>query len=190
LAGPIYRLHWVARIEVEKHFPHLHNARWKIRSPFDRSYNCHAWGVCETRVRWEPTPDDYWPPGLRTGDIADYSLENFIKAYSRIGFYECANGTYEFGFQKIAIYSEQIGGDEWPQHTARQTIFGRAWLSKLGHLEDIRHSSTKDLEGVAYGRVVRYMKRNWLRALGEPSSTWIRATLRNWVYRCGRPQGI
>jgi hypothetical protein len=190
LASPIYRLHWVARIEIEQRFPYLHSTQWAIKSPFDRDYNCHAWGVCETRVRWEPTPDDYWPTGLRTGNLSDYNLDNFLRAYSRVGFRECADDDYEFGFQKIAIYSEEIGGEEWPQHTARQTLFGRAWLSKLGRGEDIRHRSTKDLEGSIYGRVVRQMKRSWFCALTERSSTWISATLRHWSYRYHRPLGI
>ena len=190
MALPIYRLHWVARVELEQYFPALQAAQWQIRSPFDRGYNCHAWGVCETRVRWEPTPDDYWPPGLRTGNISDYNLDNFIRAYEKVGFHICADDRFEFGFQKIAIYSEENFGEEWPQHTARQTLFGRGWLSKLGRGEDIRHASTRDLEGQAYGRVVRYMKRNWLRASIDPSSAWIRATIQNWIYRRQRPTGI
>lgn len=191
MAFPIYRLHWIARTELEQVFPALRATQWAIQSPSHRDYNCHAWGVCETRVRWEPTPDDYWPPGLRTGDLSDYNLDNFIRAFSMVGFFDCGmDDSYEFGFQKIAIYSEQISGEEWPQHTARQTLFGRAWLSKLGRGEDIRHASTGDLEGQAYGRVVRYMKRSWLHALTDPSSTWIRASLSNWVYRRRRPHGI
>jgi hypothetical protein len=187
---PKYRLHWVARIEIEQAFPALQSRKWEIRSPYDRSYNCHAWGVCESRVRWEPTPDDYWPAGLRTGDISDYNLDNFLLAYSRVGFRECQGDHFEFGFQKIAIYSEQLYGDEWPQHTARQTLFGHGWLSKLGHGEDIMHESLDDLQGTTYGRVVRRMKRGWLRALRESWSIWIGATVRHWVYRCQRPQGI
>ncbi|MGP8174148.1 MAG: hypothetical protein ACLP7O_06320 [Terracidiphilus sp.] len=171
-------------------FPNLQGAQVKISSPFNRSYNCHAWGVCETRVRWEPTPDDYWPPGLRTGNVLDYNLDNFIRAYSRVGFRESTHGRYEFGFQKIAIYSEEIAGEEWPQHTARQTFFGRGWLSKLGDWEDIRHRSTQDLEGQAYGRVMRYMKRSWIRALIEPNSIWMRATIDHWIYLRRHPLGI
>jgi hypothetical protein len=190
LGNPEYRLHDIARVEIENTFPKLNGSPWEIMSPFDRGYNCHAWGVCESRVRWEPTPDDYWPPSLRTGDVVDYSLDNFIRAYRHVGFQECAHGSYEFGFQKIAIYSEQIYGEEWPQHTARQTFFGRGWLSKLGHWEDIRHDAPQDLEGQAYGRVVRYMRRNWLRALVEPSAIWIRTTLSHWIYRRRHPHGI
>ena len=183
-------MHWVARIELEDVFPRLRTAQWTIRSPFNRGYNCHAWGVCETRVRWEPSPDDYWPPGLRTGDLSDYTLDNFIRAFSQVGFRECFDDSYEFGFQKIAIYSEQNYGEEWPQHTARQSLFGRGWLSKLGRSEDIRHASPCDLEVQAYGRVVRYMKRRWLRALVDRSSTWVSASLSNWIYRRLHPHGI
>jgi hypothetical protein len=181
----------VARVEVEDTFPNLRTVQWEIRSPFDRGYNCHAWGVCETRVRWEPTPDDYWPPGLpKTGNLSDYSLDNFIKAYQRVGFDECISNVHELGFQKIALYSREVYGEEWPQHTARQALFGRCWLSKLGRSEDIKHRSTEALEGQLYGRVVRYMKRNWFRALIDPSSTWISASLRHWIYRMQRPLGI
>jgi hypothetical protein len=189
LAFPEYRLHLIARIELEGHFPELQGKRWEIRSPFERGYNCHAWGVCETRVRWEPTPDDYWPPGLRTGDISDYNLENFIRAYTRVGFRLCADGKYEFGFQKIAIYCESDGVEEWPQHTARQTCFGHAWLSKLGDHEDIRHESLNDLAGRHYGRVTQYMKRSWLRALTEPTSIWLKANWEHYRYRRHHPLG-
>ena len=188
--SPQYRLHAIARIEIENEFPSLRGTPWEIRSPFNRSYNCHAWGVCETRVRWEPTPDDYWPPGLRTGNFSDYSLDNFVRAYSRVGFRVCSSSRFEFGFQKIAIYSEYDSGDEWPQHTARQAVFGRGWLSKLGDGEDITHLRTMHLEGASYGRVVCYMRRNWLRAVLDPCSTWISASIRNWIYKAQRPHGV
>jgi hypothetical protein len=187
--APRYRLHSVARSELEATFPNLCGTQWGIRSPFERDYNCHAWGVCESRVRWEPTPDDYWPAGLRTGDISDYTLESLIRAYSSVGFRQCPDSRYQFGIQKIAIYSEEAGGDEWPQHTARQSLFGRNWLSKMGFGEDIVHRSCRDLEGPKYGRVVFFMKRSWLRALVDPTSTWIRATIRHWIYRRCHPQG-
>lgn len=191
MASPAYRMHWAARIEIERLFPSLHGSRWEIRSPFHRDYNCHAWGVCENRVRWEPSPDDYWPPGLRTGDLlVDYSLDKFTEAYGRVGFRRCLGGSYELGYQKIAIYSEIMYGEEIPQHTSRQAIFGRGWLSKLGYAEDIRHYSLQDLQGKEYGRVVRYMKRSWFRALIDPSSVWIRATINHWNYRRRHPQGI
>jgi len=189
LALPSYRLHLLARIELERAFPELRGTEWTIRSPFDRGYNCHAWAVCETRVRWEPSPDDYWPPGLRNGDISDYNLDNFVRAYTCVGFRECLDDRFEFGFQKIAIYSEENLGEEWPQHTARQTLFGRTWLSKLGDHEDICHQSADHLEGQQYGRVVKYMKRNWLRALMEPTSVWIRATIQHFWYRRCHPLG-
>lgn len=187
---PEFRLHLFAAIQLREAFPSLQDHDWKIKSPIHRDYNCHAWGVCETRVRWEPTPDDYWPPGLRTGDISDYCLQNFLRAYTTVGFRECPTKHYEFGYQKIAIYSDFDSGEEWPQHTARQTLFGRGWLSKLGDAEDIWHKSLADLEGDKYGRVVRYMKRSWKRALLDPSSTWFSATMRNFIYRVQRPQGI
>jgi hypothetical protein len=188
--APEYRPHSVARTELEKAFPSLQIAEWKITSPIDRAYNCHAWGVCESRVRWEPTPDDYWPPGLRTDTISDYCLDNFIRAYNSVGFCKCPDGRYEFGFQKIAIYSQEDYGEEWPQHTARQTLFGRAWLSKMGDGEDITHRCIRDLEGQMYGRVICYMKRRWLRALANKTSRWVSATLRHWVYRRIHPDGI
>lgn len=73
--------------------------------------------------------NDYWPPGLRTGDPSDYTLDNFIKAYSRVGFQKCVNGDYEIGFQKIAIYSEAGFGEEWPQHNSKaNTIW--AWVAE------------------------------------------------------------
>jgi hypothetical protein len=190
LGSPLYRLHAHVKTTLESEFPGLGSSNWKVRSPADKDYNCHAWGMCETRVRWEPTPDDYWPPGLKTGLIADYTLDSFVRAYFTVGFRECAGSNFEFGFQKIAIYSELNFGEEWPQHTARQTLLGRGWLSKMGYAEDIRHKSVGDLEGAKYGRVRRYMKRSWYRALIDPSSVWIRATIEHWKYRRKHPLGI
>lgn len=185
---PDYRPHSTAMIEIRQAFPALPDSGWKIRSPSCRGYNCYAWSVCDTSKRWDPSPGEYWP--LRVGNVSDYYLDSFLRTYSLVGFRECSDGRFEFGFQKIAIYSEFEWGEELPQHTARQTLFGRAWLSKLGDTEDILHRSTADLEGSLYGRVIRYMKRSWVHALRDPSSRWIRATVQNWAYRIQRPRGV
>jgi hypothetical protein len=148
--------------------------------------------MCESRKRWEPNSIDFWPVGLTTGQLPDYSLSCFLKAYETVGFVSCGvNGSFEFGFQKVAIYSElDPFGDEWPQHTARQTFWGKAWLSKMGFAEDIRHDSTKALEGASYGRVIVYMKRSWFQAIFSPSSVWMRATLAHFFYRRLHPTGL
>jgi len=122
--------------------------------------------------------------------LADYNLQNFTKAYERVGFRTCLDESFEFGYQKIAIYTEIMQGEEIPQHTARQAISGRGWLSKMGYSEDIRHYSLRDLEGQAYGKAAHYMRRSWICALIDPSSVWIRATINHWNYRRRHPQGI
>jgi hypothetical protein len=185
--APEYRLHWVARANLEILFPNLSNSQWEIRSPIDKSYNCFAWAACDTRIRWEPSPDNYWPEGVSR----EYGLDSFMQGFAVLGYNACADAEYEFGFQKIAIYSESYMGEEWPTHMARQDIFGRGWLSKLGDFEDILHPNLTDLEGGSYGRVVRILRRSRLTAIVHfcaVKSAW--ASLRHWLYRRRRPHGI
>ncbi len=78
-----------------------------------------------------------------------------MRAYATIGYSECANGSLENGFEKIALYAD---GEGQVTHAARQLPSGK-WTSKLGDLEDIEHSHPEDVGGGDYGEVICYLKR-------------------------------
>ena len=67
----------------------------------------------------------------------------------------CEEDDYEVGFEKVALFADGSGE---PTHAARQ-VSETGWTSKVGRLHDIRHP-LRALEGEAYGRVVRIMKRS------------------------------
>jgi hypothetical protein len=57
-----------------------------------------------------------------------------------------------------------------PSHMARQQLFGRGWLSKIGDWEDIIHPELRNIEGKTgpiirgYGTVHTILKRSWATA--------------------------
>ena len=82
-----------------------------------------------------------------------------MQAYGTVGYIECADGSFEQGFEKIAIYAaRETGGGLTPTHAARQLPSGR-WTSKLGSCEDIEHTDPQAVNCPAYGNVVAYLKR-------------------------------
>ena len=167
---PSYRPAQVARAEIENLFPNLRSAQWKLRSPRTDNYNCHAWGGCDHTKRWEPTIDWYWPVAYQYSVVnyyEYYTVDCFIEAFATLGYRPCDNPNYEFGFQKIAIYTQTFMGiPNFPSHTARQRVLGTGWLSKLGGLEDIIHPTLEDLKD-GYGQPLKYMKRSWWAALAR-----------------------
>src|SRR2546423_3923362 len=118
---------------ILQHFPNLRSGQYQYRitSADTRDYNCLAWAAGETDKVWNPSdPDDHWPDGVtRSQRLAD-----FIAAYETKSYAECANGDFEHGYEKIAIYANTAGC----QHAARQLGNG-AWTSKLGTGWDIEH---------------------------------------------------
>ena len=132
------------------YFPRLLRDGFAVTSPTDSLYNCSAWAAGDTARWWEPAEDGYWPEGV----IREVSLSAFLQAYSTLGFAPCADGDFQQGFEKIAIYSNAHG----PQHAARQLSDG-SWTSKLGPHEDIAHSKHRAVEGDVYGSVVQFLKR-------------------------------
>jgi len=83
--------------------------------------------------------------------------EAFVEAYGTIGFEECADGSLEAGFEKIALYGTADG----PKHAARQLSDG-SWTSKLGPFEDITHQTLESLHDhglTPYGHVVAFLRR-------------------------------
>lgn len=130
-------------------FPNLTADNHEITSPKTIKYNCIAWAAC--------TVDRWWQPGVRwpiESSRDDLGIGNLIAAFKALGYLECENGSFDDGFEKLAIY----GAGLMYTHMARQLPDGR-WTSKLGQLEDITHSTTEALEGGDYGEVVQFMKR-------------------------------
>jgi hypothetical protein len=187
----VYRTDSSARIDIEHIFPSLRSTRWKLRSPCDDTYNCHAWGGCDSTKRWEPTVDWYWPvayPYSTVNYFQYYTVDSFIEGFATLGYRPCDNPKYQFGFQKIAVYTKPfMGMPNFPSHTARQRVFGIGWLSKLGNLEDIMHPALEDLKD-GYGQPFMYMKRSWWTALTRRQTfhcAW--TSLKFWLHRRVQP---
>lgn len=162
-----------ARADLQAQCPNLLYADWSIRSPFDDSYQCIAWAACDTARQWWPNRDYYWPEGLPTIDPPEIAtIEYFIEGFARLGYRMCTSRDFEVGYQKVAIYANDVG----VTHMARQHFWGRCWLSKIGPLEDIRHRRLEDVEGSTselayeYGEVVQLLRRSWWSALTNRST--------------------
>jgi hypothetical protein len=141
-------------------FPHLEN---NISSPVTAEYNCFAWAAGQNCCVWWPEPFDqyYWPLNTSNDSSFDSTLENFILAYSSIG-YELSpdnNPELEPEFEKIALYVDSYGT---VKHATRQIIkeenVGK-WTSKIGDLEDILHETHDFLEGQDFGIPVTILRR-------------------------------
>jgi hypothetical protein len=77
-----------------------------------------------------------------------------VKAYETLGYETCANGDFEAGCEKIAIF---VGNNGEPTHAARQ-LGPNKWTSKLGGSWDIDHQLNA-VAGGLYGTVAQYMHR-------------------------------
>ena len=178
-------------------FPNLAKVDWRIKSPSDDSYQCIAWAASyRDRIMW-PSPPPYWwfpEPNLSLAIIPEEApVDYFLEGFKLLGYEKCADGTFEIGYQKLAIYANHLGAT----HMARQHFLGRGWLSKLGGLEDILHPNLEDIEGDLaataweYGEVAQIIKRSWWAAfirLCVFRSSW--AAFRFWVYRLIHPSWI
>ena len=185
---PMRRAEWAARIHLEIIFPNLQNSNWRVRSPEDGDYNCFAWAASDQARRWEPSPVDYWPEKApKTLEVA-----SFVTAFGLDGYEPCGlDASYEFGYQKIAIYCELYRGIKIPAHMARQDLLGRGWLSKLGDFEDILHPGLEDVENQDYGSVEVILKRKLLgRGFCGDLFRWLLAETRNFLYRMRKPHGV
>ena len=90
---------------------------------------------------------------LAQGSPNAETLEAFILALASVDYSPCANGDFESGFEKAALYAV---GDQ-VKHSALQQEDG-TWKSKLASDEDIRHTLA-GLEGPTYGKVIAFLKR-------------------------------
>ncbi len=137
------------------HFPNLtygKNANHRITSRKTERYNCIAWANDDIERPWWPGYIDYyWPPGISdTEEIA-----SFVEAFELIGYSICADGSFEQGFEKVAIYASKNGA---PIHAARQLRSGK-WTSKMGDFEDIEHDHYDNVNGPSYGAAAAFMRR-------------------------------
>jgi hypothetical protein len=185
------------RADLQTQFSKLANTEWYIKSPFDDAYQCIAWAACYTdRVMW-PSASPYWwfpNPLLPLAAIPEEaSVDSFIRGFKLLGYEPCNNRSFELGYQKVAIYANDLG----VTHMARQHFAGRGWLSKLGGWEDILHRNLEDVQGdmsaIAreYGEVVQILRRSWWSALIRLClfrSSW--AALKFWLYRLLHPSWI
>lgn len=135
-------------------FPNLRTSPYEVTSAQTPVYNCIAWAAGDESQWWWPASGrrkrGYWPEGVpREPTVAAFQL-----AYGTLGYEPCADDSLEEGYEKIAIY---VGPDGLVTHAARQVSDGQ-WTSKLGELNDIRHSLI-GLEGKHYGNVEYFMRR-------------------------------
>src|SRR6266487_89857 len=111
-------------------FPNLSDSDYIETSPKTRKYNCIAWAAGDTSRKWWPDPRGigYWPPSIPR----ETTVGAFICAYGTLGYTPCADGSYEPGFQKVALFAEKDeDGERTPTHAAVQLENGH-WSSKLG----------------------------------------------------------
>ena len=118
-------------------------------------YNCIAWAAGKTDNWWWPidAPGAFWPIPL--DPIDPITIKAFVQTFEAEGYRVCADGEFENGFEKIAIYAN---ADNEPTHAARVLPNG-AWTSKMGKGEDIEHDTPQVVESEFYGTVKVFMKR-------------------------------
>ncbi len=187
---PVLRPTSFVRAHLESLFPNLQRSSWNVRSPQDDDYQCIAWAACRTDRHMWPNQDYWWFPGLPVVVVPEEApVEYLVQGFRLLGYKPCESSVFEVGYQKVAIYANDIGAT----HMARQHVLGRGWLSKIGTLEDIFHRELSDLEGntsplsLGYGRVALVLKRSWWAAArcGLFRGWW--AALKFWIYRLANP---
>jgi hypothetical protein len=137
------------------HFPNLtygRNSNYRITSCKTMRYNCIAWANDDIERPWWPGYIDYyWPPGISDTE----QITSFVEAFELVGYSLCADGSFEQGYEKVAIYALPNGT---PTHAARQLKNGK-WTSKLGDFEDIQHNLYQNVDGPIYGAACCFMRR-------------------------------
>jgi len=123
----------------------------------DDKYNCIAWAVGKTDSWWWPKKQSgyYWPEGLPCEPLNRETVANFIRAIESEGFELCADGKFENGYEKVALYVNHLNV---PKHAARSLPDG-TWTSKMGDDEDINHATLEVLEGHGFGKARVFLKR-------------------------------
>ncbi len=126
-----------------KSFPHLNKDNHKptsnatpepgrVSKPY-YIYNCFAFVVGDRKKFWWPDyPYSYWPK-----DHAPETVEELMRVlHEHFGYEECADGKFEKGVQKIAIF---VNGGV-PVHVAIQpSSRNGVWQSKMSYNIDMEH---------------------------------------------------
>jgi hypothetical protein len=121
-----------------------------ITSSSTEYYNCFAWAASKDDEWWDPNPmrEGFWPPDI----IRQETLQSYIAAYQTIDYEVCDGEDFEEGFEKIAIYVNDLGK---PAHAARQ-LPGGEWTSKIGRWEDVKHEFAEQFIFEIRGRTIDY----------------------------------
>lgn len=136
-------------------FPKLQDdPLFRLTSPTDYNYNCIAWAM-GLNDRWCWPWSTYGNPVFWPSEPTDdLPLEAFVKLFETIGYEICLSEEVENCLTKVALFVDDTNS---VSHAARQLPDG-TWTSKLGPLNDIRHS-LHALEGDIYGNVHCIMQR-------------------------------
>jgi len=140
-------------------FPNLRPDNFQLTSPATPKYNCVAFAADDEHQWWEPRQYGgkyHWPPEIPQED----TIEAWTALFLQEGYSLTENSDFEEGYEKVAIYVSLT--DMLPSHVAKSD--GRAWKSKIGKKQDIRHDSLALLEGEEYGMVDRILRRPLARA--------------------------
>lgn len=131
--------------------PNTHIEPLVVTSMATGNYNCIAWALEDTTHFYWTGPKEhfYWPDDLSREE----SMASFIQLFAKHGYTICSNALKEKGFTKIALFAK----DGLPTHAARQLPNG-LWTSKLGILEDVRHTLSAISDGI-YGSVALLFKK-------------------------------
>ena len=115
------------------------------------NYNCIAWALEDTEHFYWTGPEEffYWEADLPREE----TIDSFVQLFRQHGYEICENALKERGFTKIALFTK----DNIPTHAARQLLNG-LWTSKLGILEDVRHTLFAISDGL-YGSVALILKK-------------------------------
>ena len=132
-------------------FPNSKVEPFVITSSATGNYNCIAWASEDTEHFYWPIPEPFF--SWHNDAIQEETIEAFVSFFQLCGYVICEHGKKEKGVTKVALFAK----DNIPTHAARQLPNG-SWTSKLGILEDVRHSLFAISEGL-YGDVVLYLKR-------------------------------
>lgn len=136
-------------------FPNTTDWNWRETSKPTAEYNCFAHALHDDRHYIWPDPQGQfsWPIDREREDSVA-CIQAFLES---LGFERCNYPDFESGYQKVAIFADQLG---YPLHLARQKSSGR-WTSKMADKFDIEHDTVRVLEDGSCGSVVVIMKRKW-----------------------------
>jgi hypothetical protein len=146
-----------AQRELPEKVPNLKRVRFEVTSRGVFTYNCVAYAAKdETKPWWPIKPQKtaryyYWPEDLPR----KATVPNFMRAFEKLGYEECATGDHEEGYEKVALYVDE---DNKPKHMARELGDG-IWASKLGDFQDIRHHTLEAVETDEYGTAKYFMRK-------------------------------